>query len=308
MAQSTRGAEARANAPLSETLEGTARADFNASQILLKGGDYAGAYSKLEHAYDLSNEARLLFNMAICARELHDYARMQRLLVHYRRERMAIATADERAQVDAALTAIRERVGAIDVKVGETAATVAADGETVGATPLEDRVALNPGKHTLTVTKAGFQPWEQTVHAAAGAATELTVRLIPERESHARQVQRLIVVSDEAATVVVDDGKGVAVGRFDGALEPGAHALRVTEPGKVAYKVQIDLKEGETRRISVTLANERAAAPVWPWIAGGAALATGLALGGYFVFRPQGESPSPPVGTLGVVHLAWRSR
>ena len=42
-----------------------------------------GAYAKFGQAYDLSKDPRLLFNMAICMRNQHDYARMQGLLVRY---------------------------------------------------------------------------------------------------------------------------------------------------------------------------------------------------------------------------------
>ena len=35
----------------------------------------------------------------------------------------------------------------------------------------------------------------------------------------------------------------------------------------------------------------------WPWVLGGAALAAGLAVGGYFAFRPR-EAPPPTTGTL----------
>jgi hypothetical protein len=146
-------------------------------------GDFAAAYTKLAQAYAESNDPRILFNMAICARGMHDYARMRTLLVRYTREGSASMTPGEKSQVDAALAAIPKMVGTLRLTVSEANATVDADGETVGTTPLDDRVYLNPGQHKLTVSKPGFQPVEQVVGVMAGSDMQLTVSLQAESPS-----------------------------------------------------------------------------------------------------------------------------
>lgn len=292
-AQSAPAVPATQNAPLSESLTGAAKTDFASAQILLNNGDFAGAYAKLGQAYDLSKDPRLLFNMAICARDMHDYARMRTLLVRYKREEKTGIGADERAQVDAALAAIRDLVGAVNLTVNEAGAAVAVDGETIGTTPLDDRVILNLGKHRLTVTKAGFQPAEQVVDVAGGSESALTVTLVAEAEAHPAH---LIVASDDQAIVVID-GKEAARGRFDGPLSPGVHQVNVSEAGKVAYNAQVDLRDGETRTVEVTLQNEKHGGPLWPWIAGGVAVATGAAVGGYFLFKSSGSQQGPDLSS-----------
>jgi hypothetical protein len=176
-AQSAPAPATSRNAPLSESLTGAAKTDFAASHVLMDKGDFAAAYTKLAQAYAESNDPRILFNMAICARGMHDYARMRTLLVRYKREGSESMTPGEKSQVDAALTDVPKRVGTLRLTVSEANATVDADGETVGTTPLDDRVYLNPGQHKLTVSKPGFQPVEQLVAVTAGSDMPFTVNL-----------------------------------------------------------------------------------------------------------------------------------
>jgi hypothetical protein len=294
---------AHEGASLSESLSGAAKTAFTSAQTLINNGDFAGAYLKLGQAYDLSKDPRLLFNMAICARDMHDYAKMQTLLLRYKREGKATIAADELAQVDAALKAMRDLVGGVRLKANVEGATVAVDGETVGTTPLAERIPLNLGKHRITVSKEGFQTTEEIVTVAGGSETPLAVMLLVQPET---QPAHLIVASDEGATIVIDGSQG-ARGRFDGALAPGAHEVSVTEPGKLSYKSQVELHEGETRSVDVTLSDEKHA--VWPWIVGSVAVAAGAAVGGYFLFKSPDQQPAglnPSFATVKFTAFGWR--
>ncbi len=288
LAQSAPTASTHRRASLSESLTGAAKIDFASAQILINNGDLAGAYVKLGQAYDLSKDPRLLFNMALCARDMHDYARMQTLLVRYKREGIAMMAADESAQVDAALAAMRDLVGAVRLTVSEAGATVAVDGETVGTTPLDEGLTLNLGKHKIAVSKTGFQSAEQTVDVPGGSEKPLAIALLVRPET---LPAHLIVASDDSATVLID-GKEAARGRFHGPLAAGVHEVSVTESGKVPYKAQVDLQNGETRSVDVTLADDKHAGAAWPWIVGSVVVAAGAALGGYFLLKPA-DQPEP---------------
>jgi hypothetical protein len=300
LAQSAPIPAAKWGAPLTETLSGPAKTDFAAAQVLIHNGDLAGAYVKLGQAYDLSSDPRLLLNMALCARDMHDYARMQTLLVQYEREGKARMPADEKVQVDRALTAIRELVGAVRLTVSEAGATVAVDGETVGTTPLDDRLTLNLAKHKITVSKPGFQPAERFVDVAGGSETPLAITLLTQPETHSAH---LIVASEDGATVVID-GQEVARGRFDGPLAAAVHEVRVTELGKVPYKAHVELHDGETRAMDVSLVDETHGGAIWPWIVGGAAVAAGAAVGGYFLFKSPDKQQAGFTGAYATVNFA----
>src|SRR5262245_5084124 len=60
---------------LSETLTGMAKAEYEAGRILYGDKDYTSAIAKFQQAYQLSNEPRLLFNIAVCQKNLRKYSK-----------------------------------------------------------------------------------------------------------------------------------------------------------------------------------------------------------------------------------------
>lgn len=286
-----------AERPLDKTLQGAAK-DANASaRILFNNGDFAGAATKYGQAYDLSKDPRLLFNLAICEKNLKHYARTQGLLEQYEHDMGGRIAADDKATVDAALAAIRNLVGTVKVDATEASATVLVDGQAAGTTPLATPLLLDLGKHTIAVRKAGFVTSEQTVDVDGGSEAAVAVTLAPEVHT-----AHLLVVTGPEATVTVDQ-KSASAGRFDARVASGEHTVLVTEPGKVAYKAEIALKDGETRIVNVTLESEKHG-PLWPWIVGGAAVAAGAAVGGYFLFKQQPSAAPMPPDPLGSLQLA----
>jgi hypothetical protein len=224
---------------------------------------------------------------------------MQGLLEEYLRDSGPRLSADERAMVDGALAATKKLVATVTLTANEDGATVLVDGEPVGSTPLVWPVVVDLGNHVLVVKKAGFDPVTQSIDVAGGSESTIVVTLHP--PSH---VARVVVRSDDAATVIVD-GAVVAQGHFEGRLAPGGHEVRVTESGKRPYETKVELREGELRTMQVTLESESSHA-VWPWVVGAAVVVGGAVVGGYFLLRPPDES-APQAGTLGSVQfLGWR--
>jgi TolA-binding protein len=56
--------------PLASSLRGQAATDYQAARILFDDGDYAGASLKFQHAFEESGDARLLWNIAVCEKNL----------------------------------------------------------------------------------------------------------------------------------------------------------------------------------------------------------------------------------------------
>ena len=281
---------------LSEALTGDAKDAYEAATVLMNNRDCAHAIAKYEEAYDSSKDARLLFDIAICHRDLRQYARMQAMLVRYEQEDTALMTADQKADAEAAIAAIHNLVGTLHLSVNETNAEVSVDGELVGTTPLATPLILDLGRHLLAVKKPGFEPEERLFEIAGGNEMSLSIGL----EHHVRPA-RLHVVAEPGATIVIDE-RELARGSYDGALPPGSHAIAITEAGKKDYATRIDLADGEARTLQITLESERRAA-IWPWLAGGAAVLVGAGIGGYFLFRQQDTRGPGPQGELPTVTI-----
>jgi hypothetical protein len=291
----TEGGAPRRAAPLSESLWGPAREAYEAATTLVASGDFAGALAKYKEGYEASRDPRLLFDMAICERDLHAYARMQGLLLRYLREGGVAISAEQRADIDSALTAIHALVGTVRLAVSEAGADVAVDGDSVGITPLGGPLTVDAGRHLVRVKKPGFETTEQSIEVPGGNETTVAitfVSLVP--------AARLVVSADASATVFVD--QTVARGRFDARVPSGVHTLQVTEAGKRPYQAQINLADGDVRTLQVTL-TDAPRRPIWPWLAGGAAVVAGAVLGGYFLFKSHDEPQGGPTGTLGTYPL-----
>ncbi len=195
---------------------------------------------------------------------------------------------------------------AVKVSVDGAVLTERVDGTALevdpGAREFTFEVAgLPPIKQTLVVREGEKGRTEKVVLGAAPAAD--TAPLATRAAVAAKHASQLVVSSDETAAILID-GATVAKGRFDGPLAPGLHDVQVTEPGKSDYKAQVELRDGETRTLDVTLETAKRA-PVWPWVVIGGAVVAGAAVGGYFLFRsPQEREPAPLEGSLGSVRFA----
>jgi hypothetical protein len=291
------------SAPLSESLKGEAKQAYDSAKLLAQNNDFAGALQEFTHAYKISKDPRLLYNMAICEKGLRHYARMKAVLEQYLREGGGMITGESRATAEEALAATKSLVGVLKVTVNESGAEVLVDGQSVGATPLASSLPVELGHHRVTIKKAGFETVEQGIDAFGGSEVPMNITL-----TAAKHTAQLVVSTDSAATIMVD-GKTLAQGHFDGAVESGVHHINVSEQGRQTYRTDVELHDGEMRQLQVTLEEDKhGASSPWPWIIGGVVVAAGATVGGYFLFRPQQQTTTPvPAGSFGnVTFNVWR--
>lgn len=287
--------------PLSESLAGMAKAEYAAARILYQDGDYSGALTKLENAHRLSGDPRLLWNMAACEKHLRHYAAVLTLLERYLAEGAAVVTEQDRAQAEALRKTVGAFVSRLTIEAQPIGSDVFLNGKRLGKSPVPS-VAVDMGKHEVRVEKAGFVAQKAVFRVPGGKPHSVSVKLVAEvREG------RLRVVADARATIVVD-GKRVGRSVWDGRLPSGTHTVHITAPGKEPHHTEVVVKDDDVTALHVTLKNERVLpAPrnrssAWWWVAGSAVLA-GAGTGAYFLFRPQGGSPDPELGTWGAFEL-----
>ena len=281
----------QADVPLAQTLQGPAKDAYSSASLLFNNGDFAGAFTKYGAAYDLAKDPRLLYNMALCEKNTRHYAQMQVLLLRYERESGPTLSAEHKDAVDGALAAIRNLVSTVQVTSNVVNSVVSVDGETVGTTPLKDPLLLDLGKHSIVVDKSGFEPVTNVVDVTGNDTRSVAVTLV------ARQhVGRLVVAAEPGSTILVD-GTLEGTERLDKGFAAGQHEVRVTSPGKVPFQSDLEIHDGETRMVEVSLSSEPHGATVWPWVVGGVAVAAGAAVGGYFLFKPTDTvNPIPHQG------------
>src|ERR1700753_74112 len=65
---------------LGESLTGAAKEEYETGRILFDNADYSGALVKFRHAYELSSDPRLLWNMGACEKNLRHYVKLLHLV------------------------------------------------------------------------------------------------------------------------------------------------------------------------------------------------------------------------------------
>ncbi|WP_437639672.1 PEGA domain-containing protein [Sorangium sp. So ce854] len=292
---------APAEAPLSESLTGMARAEHGAGTALFKEGDYAGALARFERAHELSRDHRLLWNVALCQKNLRRYAKMLATLRRMEAEAGAALSARDRQDIADLIQAAGAFVSHLEITSSEPGATVFVDDEPVGTTPLAAPVPIDIGERRIRVSKPGFVDLVRQEKVVGGGRVALVARL--DRAVHRG---RLAIAAGKDDLIALD-GKVVGKGRWEGSVPSGTHALRVTAPGMTPHEVSILVRDDELRRIDVSLerAPERGGASKWLWIGGGAALFAGALVAGALLFEPGTPAEQ---GSLGTVPLGFGGR
>ncbi|WP_437299864.1 PEGA domain-containing protein [Sorangium sp. So ce426] len=290
-----------AETPLAESLTGMARAEHGAGAALFDDGDYAGALARYERAYELSRDHRLLWKVALCQKNLRRYAAMIATLRRMEAEAGAALSARDRQDVADLIKAAGSFVSLLDVTASEPGAAVFVDDEPVGTTPLAAPVPIDIGERRIRVSKPGFVDLVRQVKVVGGDSVALAARL--DRAVHRG---RLAIAAGQDDLIAID-GKVVGKGRWEGSVQSGTHALRVTAPGMTPHEAQILVRDDERRRIDVSLerAAPRGGASKWLWIGGGAAIFAGALVAGSLLFEPGTPAEQ---GSLGTVPLGFGGR
>ncbi len=283
---------------LSKSLTGMAKAEFEAGKVLFQDKDFANAIVKFERAYELSHDPRLLWNIALCQKNLRRYTRMMTTLGRYREDKSPLITDQDRKDASSLIETVKAFISPLTLSVSEPGARIFVDGEEVGKTPLSGPILLDVGKRKIRITKAGFKDQEKTLEVAGGGELSLSATL--EKDLHRGR----LLVAAGADDLIAIDGKAVGRARWEGVLPSGGHTLRVSAPGMAIYQSEVTIQDDQLRRVEVTLNPlPKSNLGTILWITAGVALTAGAAIGGAFLFQPT-EAPAP-LGTLGTQQLSF---
>ena len=273
--------------PLAESITGMALAEYEAARILYGLKDFDNAIVKFQKSHEISGEPRLLWNIAVCEKNLRRYSRMLRTIRRYQVEAAAVLSPDERTQAAEIIRTVETFVSALKLTASEGGADVYVDDDRLGTTPLAEPIMVDVGKRRIRVVKPGFKEVLLTPEVIGGGELVLDVPL--EKDVHRGRLQ----VFAGAEDVISLDGKAVGRERWDGSVSSGGHTLKVSAPGMAAYQSEVVIADEKLRRVDVTLspAARTDTTRTVLWIVGGAVLAGGAAVGGYFLFKPQSVSP-----------------
>jgi hypothetical protein len=309
-------ASQKATKSISEELSGAARSAFDQGKTLFEHGDYVTAHAKFKAAYEQSKNPRLFWNLAACSAKEKRYARAIDEAERQLAEGRGKLTPEVQQRTLDFLAEMRGYVAEAVFTLNPSGAELSVDGESRGTQGAVATVTLELGRHELGVTKSGFEPVTQLLQVRDTAKIVVLI-VLKELASSAR-----LVVQTDLDAMIDLDGRALGKGLFDGTVAAGSHTLRIRAQGKQAYENLVEMNAGVTKQLTVNLLPERdalslALAPAssrgaasessgatwWPWALGGTALAAGLGVGAYFLFKPSNiQDPYTP-GTAGTIEV-----
>jgi hypothetical protein len=232
--------------PLAQSLPPDARRDYDAGKLLFEDGDYSTALLKFQAAYDRTRDPRLLWNVAVCQKNLRRYALAATTLARYAGEGGDLLSPSDRRDAQELSRAIAPFVIPTTVHVSEPDAQVWIDDALVGRSPLPAPVPLDMGTRRVRVEKAGYRVFERELPVGGSAAT--TVEVVLERQTGHVQLN---VPAD--ATVSLDEHEVGQGPRVELDVPVGMHAVRVQAPGMRSLQTDLVVEDGASRVLDLAL-------------------------------------------------------
>ena len=151
-----------------------AKTHFKAATELYDENNFRGALVEFQKAYELAPSYKILFNIGQVDMELQDYAGALTAYARYLREGGPDVPRERVTQVSGEIDRLRGRVGRITIQ-SVAGAEILVDDVRVGYAPLPEPIAVNAGRHQVTVRVAGHEPQARAVDVAG--QEQLTVVL-----------------------------------------------------------------------------------------------------------------------------------
>lgn len=150
-----------------------AAAHFQRGVALYGEADYRAALVEFKRAYSVAPNVAVLYNIGETQYQLQDYAGALTTFTGFITE--SGPNESHRGEVQSTIEVLRSRVGHLTVTTDPPGAEVAIDDQTVGRTPLEDRILVGIGRRKVTASMTGRSAVTRFVDVAA--ADNVTVKL-----------------------------------------------------------------------------------------------------------------------------------
>lgn len=230
------GASACAQPPPSkvvDALSGDAKDAFNRARVSFSKGDFAAAREDFQRAFDLSQEPRVLYNVAVCSKELGKYAAAIRVL---QRSAATVRNApkDFMDRLGDTIDTLLALVATVTVESFEPGMLVEVDGEPV-AIDATRKFLVDAGTRKVVVKKPGFAPYSFTRDFPAGEkyAFQVSLSPLPGRI-------RVGAAGSRDASVLLD-GRDVGLAPVVLDVAPGLHEIIVRAPGYRELRTTVDV-------------------------------------------------------------------
>lgn len=240
---------------VAEMLSGQARTQFDLGVRLAERGQWSGARTAFNAAYEASKNPRVLFNVAIAERQMQRFAAAIDLFNRELTEGKGVLSPEEEKDIRAIIAGLESLIGSVVIEVSEPGADVYVDSDRVGQSPLPSALRFPIGKHNVRVSKSGFSDAIDAVEVKPRESAKLTMKLVP----YVKTTLVTVNVVGAPNAVVKIDGREVGPAPYKGQVIVSAepHQFTAEAPGYVATTQAAVVREGEPLSLTLAPAEEQ---------------------------------------------------
>jgi len=240
---------------LREQLPAEAQKHWDTAIALFQRGQFDGARTSFNAAYDASKNPRVLFNVAVCEKNLGRYAKAIEVFKKELADGKGQLSTEEENEVKAQITGLEQYVASLTVDVSEAGAEIFVDETKVGVSPLPGPVSVQLGERRVRVSKPGFADARETIELKGGSSGKVTLKLTPMVKT---ALVNVAVVGPQNAVVKVD-GKEVGPAPYKGqvVVSPEPHQFSAEAPGWVPASQPAVVREGEPLNLTLKMSPEQ---------------------------------------------------
>jgi hypothetical protein len=241
--------------PIREQLSEDGKRHWDTALALYLRGLWDGARTSFSAAFDASKNPRVLFNVAVCEKNLGHFGRAIETFQRELEMGKGQLDADEQAEVVAQIQGLEAFVARVTIGVSEAGAEVYVDDVKVGDSPLSGSVTVAIGERKIRVTKAGFVDAHETRELKAGANATVAIRMSPVQKVAQVDIE---VVGPTTAAIKID-GREVGVAPYKGtvAVSGEPHSFSAEAMGFVTTSQSVIVREDEPVRLTLQLAPDQ---------------------------------------------------
>lgn len=180
--------------------DSVARAEqlFHEGTKAFEAAEYAEAYTALKSAWELAPSYRTAAGLGQVELQIERFRDAAYHLSYCLRHYPQDGDAGIRSHVEDGLEQARMHVAALRVRVGVEGAEVAVDGVSVGKSPLDGLIFLEPGSHKVTATHPGYRIAQADVETPVRATRDVTLALVSDENSSLPRVSASTPVESPA--------------------------------------------------------------------------------------------------------------
>lgn len=156
---------------------------FRKGVELFKETDFQAALIEFRRAYELAPNYAVLYNIGQVYFQLLDYPNALASLERYVSEGGKAIPKSRREEVEKDIDKLKSRVATLDLTSPIADVDVLVDDVSIGRTPLPKPAVVSAGRHKITATKQGYQPFSKVIEIAGLDTLKLSLDLVEQKDT-----------------------------------------------------------------------------------------------------------------------------